>query len=124
MTTEFTEETLNQIETELKSKMPEDCYNMFKRFTLCKLDYDEEMKKKLGVHNFRDYKTDPFSRIDGCKNEFYKYDKCYSDFIESYVDMHNYVADIKGEKSIYDRKELDRDLEKNKTQYNFGLNKF
>jgi len=122
--TEYTEDALNQIETTFKNQMGEECYAKFKRFTLCKLDYDEELKKKIGLKGFKDYETDPFSRIDGCKNEFYSYSKCYSDFTERFIDMHNYVAEIEGKKSYYDRKDLDRDMKTNATRYNFGLNKF
>ena len=124
MTSESHEEAYNNIEAALQGRMPEDCLALFKRFSLCKIDHDAEIKKTRGFAAYQDYLTDPFSRIDGCKNEYYAYDKCYGDFTERYVDLKNYVAEIEGNKSYYDRKEYDKDLKKNATVYNYGLNKF
>ena len=117
-------ELLNSIEAKLKSTMPEGCYNMFKKFTLCKSDVDSEIIKTKGLNYYQEYITEPFSRIDGCKNEFNSYSKCYYDFHERYIDLKNYTAEIEGKKAPFDRKEMEKDKKKYMTTYNFGLNKF
>lgn len=119
-----TEENLNSVEEYLKGNMPEECLMNFKKFYKCKLDSDEELIKKLGYAKFTKQQTDPFSFVNGCKNEFNNLVKCQNDFVDRYMDLKNYVAEIEGKRQPFDKKEIERDLKKNMTTYNFGLNKF
>ena len=118
------EELLTSIDSELRSQMPEECYDHFKKFNLCKLDFEAEYKNKHGYKAFVDFQTDPYSRVAGCSNEYNSYTKCHSEFVNRYIDLKNYVGEIEGKPIPYDRKELDKDLKKNMSVYNFGLNKF
>ncbi len=118
------ESLLQEINTYYQGKMPPDCFEFFKRFTLCKNDHDEEIKKTKGTEFYHDYLTNPFSRVDGCKNEFNAYSKCYYDFYNRYVDLKNYVAKIEGKPLPFDKKLIKEDLKRNRSFYNFGLNKF
>jgi hypothetical protein len=118
------ESLLKEINTHFEGKMPPKCFELFKRFNLCKLDHDEELKKTKGREFFQDYLTDPFSRVDGCKNEYDSYYKCYDDFYKRYVDLKNYVAELEGKPLPFDKKLIKEDLTRNRSVYNFGLNKF
>jgi hypothetical protein len=100
------ENPLNQLESELKGSMPDECIQALKKFTLCKVTHDEELKKTIGLKGMLDYSTDPFTHIDGCKNEYHNYNKCYSDFYKRWVDLKNYVAIIEGKPLPFNKKEM------------------
>lgn len=117
------EELLSSIEAELKSQMPEECFNQLKKFTLCKNDHDAEIKKTKGEAFYREYTTEPYSRVEGCKNEFDSYSKCYFDFLNRYKDLKNYVAEIEGKAIPFNKETFEYDR-KNMTKFNIGLNKF
>ena len=124
MSAENGESLLKEINNYYQGKMPPECFELFKRFTLCKETNDEEIKKTKGTEFYNDYLTNPFSRVDGCKNEFTAYSKCYYDFYNRYVDLRNYVAEIEGKPMPFDKKLLREDSLRNRSHNNFGLNKF
>jgi hypothetical protein len=104
----MSEEFINKYESDLQGRLPEECLGYFKRFTLCKLDHDESVKASKGYAYFKyDYSTLPDSNIDGCKNEFTKFDKCRKDFQYRYWDLKNYVASITGQPKPFDKEEIE-----------------
>ncbi len=119
----YGEDFLNNYESELNSRMPENCVALFKRFTLCKLDHDESILKTKGRVFYTEYQTEPYAAVDGCKNEYSAYNQCYEDFKERFYDLKNYVASLNNQAMPFD-KDFERDRKKNMTKYNFGLNKF
>jgi hypothetical protein len=114
------EELLVSIESHFKEKMPDECLNAFKRYTLCKYERNEEIKKTKGLEYFKDYSTEPFARVEGCKNEYYNYHNCYFEFYYRYLDMKNYVAELQGNKPVFDINEEEKKIKIK----NIGLNKF
>jgi hypothetical protein len=118
------ESLINEINSFYEGQMPPECFQLLKRFTLCKLENDEEIKKSKGTEFYRDYLTDPFSRVDGCKNEYNSYTKCYDDFYRRYIDLKNYVAEIEGKPLPFNKKLMQEDYARNRSYYNYGLNKF
>jgi hypothetical protein len=118
------DELIQGLEEELKGSMPEECYNAFKRFNACKFNHDKEKYKELKFVKFEEYQTYALSRVDGCKNEYAKFNKCREDFFWRYIDLKNYVAEIEGRPLPYNKRALKADLKENLTKYNFGLNKF
>lgn len=114
------EELLNSLENHYKGNMPPECLEGFKRFTLCKLNRDEEIKNTKGFAYFQDYLTTPFSRVEGCRTEYDNFHKCYFDFMYRYYDMKKYVSQINGETPKYTRKKFENEIKLN----NLGLNKF
>jgi len=125
MSAEDGESLIRDINNHYEGKMPPECFQLLKRFTLCKYDHNQELKKTKGSEFFQDYLTDPFSRVNGCKNEFNAYSKCYNDFYKRYIDLKNYVAEIEGKSNLpFDKKLMKEDYARNRSRYNFGLNKF
>lgn len=118
------ESLINEINTHYEGSMPPECFQLLKRFTLCKLENDDEIKKTKGIEIYRDYLTDPFSRIDGCKNEYNSYTKCYNDFYKRYIDLKNYAAEIEGRPSPFNKKLMKEEYARTRSHNNFGLNQF
>jgi hypothetical protein len=111
---------ITELDTLLEGTMPKDCYDAYKRFSLCKFDRNEEILKTKGLAYFKEYQTEPFARVEGCKNEYNKFDTCISNFQDRYYDMHNYIAEIEGKPPKFDKKKIEKEIKKN----NIGLNKF
>ena len=114
------EELLNSLDSYYKGKMPAECYDGYKKFTLCKFERNEEVLKTKGLAYFKDYSTEPLSRVECFKNEYDTFHKCYYDFLYKYQDLKNYVSQIEGKSPQYDLKEIDNDLKLGQ----FAFNKF
>lgn len=117
-------ELIDNVEKEIKGKMPPECYEKLKRFTLCKFSHDQEVIKEKGYEHFLQNYGAPFQRVAGCKTEFDNYNNCYQDFYNRYIDLKNYVADLEGMPRPFNKKELRQRNAENFTKNNFGLNKF
>lgn len=102
----MSELSYESIENTLKGKMPEECIGYFKRFSLCKYDHDQEIISTKGKNFYNKYIYSPDSHIDGCTNEYSKFNKCVRDFNLQYMDLKNYVANINGEPAPYEKSEL------------------
>ena len=115
---------VEKLELELSKELPEDCILKFKRFTACKFKFDNDFEEKEGYSKFKEFKEQPVSRVKGCLNEWNSYFRCTQEFMWRYIDLKNYVAEIEGVPLPYNKKEIKRDLQKNLSKYNYGLNKF
>ena len=93
---------LESAENEMKSRMPEECFNNFKRFLVCKLSVDSEVLKSKGYEYFtREYKTEAFTNVKGCKKEYSVFKKCESKFLNRYMDLKNLISEIESKPLPY-----------------------
>ena len=108
----------------LNGELPPECVDLYKGFLACKVQYDEELFKDKDLDFKENYQYQPFSRIEGCKTMWNSFYKCKEDFINKYIDLKNYVAELNGHPPAINKLDRKIQLEANYTRFNFGLNKF
>lgn len=112
------EDVIKSYEEQLKGEMPEECVEKLKKFEACRLAVESEEYEKNGYKYMKEHSKYAFNSTNGCRNEYNAYIKCKQDFFMKYVDLKNYVAEIKGENPPFDKKDLRNQYKKNLLIYN------
>jgi hypothetical protein len=108
----------------LNGELPPECVNLYKGFLSCKLKHDEELFKDKDEEYKKNYQNEPFSRVQGCKNMWNSFYQCKDDFMAKYIDLKNYVAELRGDPPAFRKDEIKKDRFLNYSKYNYGLYKF
>ncbi len=104
------EELYDQVDNYYKNRMPTECLDGFKKFTMCAKEKQAEVMQNEGLNAYNEWRKTPLSSREGCTGEYQKFHTCYSEFMHRYWDMKNYVCELEGRPREFDTKKLGEGL--------------